>query len=226
MKISALIKLASAAATVGFADAKFTRGSLSKTEEGAKRHIDSTELSMPGQMKDSPGDNAGIAELLAENGVDENGISGFLMALDMSTTKMSSGPARVVCTTIVDEILDFFLFGREVEEGIKVIVCGEDEELTITSLNPSQSPSDVPSAGPTITDVPSAGPTITCGGDIKKGETCQLDSDCGCGLWCDPWGSQCVDCVCPALLICSSNSECGNDLCTGGGIIECPNLRE
>ena len=93
MKISALIKLASAAAaaTVGFADAKFTRGSLSKTEEGAKRHIDSTELSMPGQMKDSPGpgDNAGIAELLAKNGVKEEAISGFLFALD---AKMSSGP--------------------------------------------------------------------------------------------------------------------------------------
>ncbi len=71
MKISTLVASA-AAATVGFADAKFTRGSLSKTEEHAKHHLDSTELSMAGQMKESPGDNAGIAGLLAEKGVNED----------------------------------------------------------------------------------------------------------------------------------------------------------
>ena len=80
MKIISILVASAAAAAIGFADAKFTRGSLYKTKEHADRHLDSTstELSMPGQ----PGDNAGIAELLADDGVSKEVVSGFLFALD------------------------------------------------------------------------------------------------------------------------------------------------
>ena len=77
------------------------------------------------------------------------------------------------------------------EEAIKVIVCGEDEELTITSLKPSQSPSDVPSVIASLkpshspSDVPSAKPSdvpsqspvtvVICGGEVKGGE---IDVQC------------------------------------------------
>lgn len=209
MKISALVKIVSAA-TVGFANAKFTRGSLYKTEESEKRHLDSTDLSMPGQMKDFAGDHAGIAELLAENGVNEKGVSGFLMALD---AKMSSGPARAVCTTIVDEILDFFLLSHEVKEAIKIIICHESEDEESTIIAP------------------------TCDGDKKEGDACNYDDDeCGCGLRCDPYtsGSACLPCKC---LVngeysgnCSSNAECGEGITCSNPQYdvnfaqECPNL--
>eukprot|EP00578_Thalassiosira_sp_NH16_P025728 CAMPEP_0181083522 /NCGR_PEP_ID=MMETSP1071-20121207/4202_1 /TAXON_ID=35127 /ORGANISM="Thalassiosira sp., Strain NH16" /LENGTH=215 /DNA_ID=CAMNT_0023165185 /DNA_START=721 /DNA_END=1368 /DNA_ORIENTATION=+ len=213
MKISALVKIVSAA-TVGFANAKFTRGSLYKTEESEKRHLDSTELSMPGQMKDFAGDSAGIAELLTENGVNEEGVSGFLMALDISAEKMSSGPARAVCTTIVDEILDFFLLSHEVKEAIKIIICSESEDEESTIIAP------------------------TCGGDKKEGDACNYDDDeCGCGLRCDPYtsGSACLPCKCVVngefLGNCSSNAECGEGItCNnpqfdeGFPQSECPNL--
>jgi len=193
MKISALVKLVSAA-TVGFANAKYTRGSLYKTEESEKRHLDSTDLSMPGQMKDFAGDHAGIAELLAENGVNEKGVSGFLMALD---AKMSSGPARAVCTTIVDEILDFFLLSHEVKEAIKIIICHESEGEEITSSTTS---------------------TIIATCVEKEGDACPnyTHSECGCGLYCDfinPQGPTCSPCKC---LVngeysgnCYSNADCG-----------------
>jgi len=117
---------------------------------------------MPMKMKDSPGDNAGIAELLTDDGVSKEVISGFLTALEISGAKMSSGPARDLCATILDEILDFFLFGREVEEAIKVIVCGP-----ITSLKPSQAPSDMPSIG-----------GCQSNGDCDIGEHCGNDRKC------------------------------------------------
>eukprot|EP00578_Thalassiosira_sp_NH16_P027573 CAMPEP_0181098632 /NCGR_PEP_ID=MMETSP1071-20121207/12230_1 /TAXON_ID=35127 /ORGANISM="Thalassiosira sp., Strain NH16" /LENGTH=238 /DNA_ID=CAMNT_0023181241 /DNA_START=48 /DNA_END=764 /DNA_ORIENTATION=- len=235
-----IIVASAAAAAIGFADAKFTRGSLYKTKEHADRHLDSTELSMPGQ----PGDNSGITELLADDGVSKEIVSGFLTALDISAAKMSSGPARDLCTTILDEILDFFLFRREVEEAIKVIICGEDEELTITSLKPSQSPSDVPSAIASLkpshspSDVPSAkpsdvpsqspGPIITCGGDIKEGETCSEDGECGCGLFCNPGTLICSACKCGTSSgsECSSHTDCGSVLCVKTSDYNvCPNMR-
>eukprot|EP00578_Thalassiosira_sp_NH16_P025482 CAMPEP_0181099892 /NCGR_PEP_ID=MMETSP1071-20121207/12900_1 /TAXON_ID=35127 /ORGANISM="Thalassiosira sp., Strain NH16" /LENGTH=210 /DNA_ID=CAMNT_0023182581 /DNA_START=93 /DNA_END=726 /DNA_ORIENTATION=+ len=119
--LSTLIKCAPFA-TISFADGKrFTGRSSYRTEEHTERHLDGTELSMPGpmKMKESPGDNAGIAKLLDDKGVNEEEISGFLMALDISGAKMSSSPASVVCSIILDEILDFFLFSREVEDAIK-----------------------------------------------------------------------------------------------------------
>jgi len=208
MKISALVKLVSAA-TVGFANAKYTRGSLYKTEESEKRHLDSTDLSMPGQMKDFAGDHAGIAELLAENGVNEKGVSGFLMALD---AKMSSGPARAVCTTIVDEILDFFLLSHEVKEAIKMIICSESEDEESTIIAP------------------------TCGGDKKEGDACNDNDECGCGLFCNPYTSPSACLPCKCLVNgeysgnCSSNAECGEGItCSNPQWSvtvpqECPNL--
>jgi len=190
MKIISILVASAAAAAIGFADAKFTRGSFYKTKEHADRHhLDSTELSMPGQMKDSPGDNAGIAELLADDGVSKDVVSGFLFALD---TKMSSGPARDVCTTLLDEILDIFLFSREVEEAIKIILCGEDEEIASTSI-PSQSPSE----GPTVTG------------------QCQDDKNCGLGQYCSPGGPprKCAFCECfrgsgGTTRTCTSEEQC------------------
>jgi len=142
---------------------------------------------MPMKMKDSPGDNAGIAELLTDDGVSKEVISGFLTALEISGAKMSSGPARDLCATILDEILDFFLFGREVEEAIKVIVCGP-----ITSLKPSQAPSDVPSAKPS--DVPSAIASLKpsqAPSDMPSIiGSCQDDDDCVFGENC--WLGVCI----------------------------------
>mmetsp|Transcript_3453 Transcript_3453/g.8768 ORF Transcript_3453/g.8768 Transcript_3453/m.8768 type:complete len:158 (-) Transcript_3453:188-661(-) len=109
--LSILIKLAPFA-TISLADAKrFDGRSPYKTEGRAERHLD-TELSMPGPKK----------------GVDETGIPDTVAALDISGAKMSSGPARVVCSTILNELFDLLLFSREEEEAIKIIVCGEEEE--------------------------------------------------------------------------------------------------
>jgi len=213
MKIISILVASAAAAAIGFADAKFTRGSLYKTKEHADRHL-STELSMPMKMKDSPGDNAGIAELLTDDGVSKEVISGFLTALEISGAKMSSGPARDLCATILDEILDFFLFGREVEEAIKVIVCGP-----ITSLKPSQAPSDVPSAKPS--DVPSAIASLKpsqAPSDMPSTGSCLGDDDCGIGEFCgaSPYGTKkCQDCLCGVSGVfsylgdtCDSDADC------------------
>jgi len=187
MKIISILVASAAAAAIGFADAKFTRGSLYKTKEHADRHLDSTELSMPGQ----PGDNSGITELLADDGVSKEIVSGFLTALEISGAKMSSGPARDLCATILDEILDFFLFRREVEEAIKVIVCGP-----ITSLKPSQAPTIGSCQGDNDCGIgefcgSGAGGTKKClyclcvrGEDDKIAGTCDSNADCSGGFGC------------------------------------------
>jgi len=192
---------------------------------------------MPMKMKDSPGDNAGIAELLTDDGVSKEVISGFLTALEISGAKMSSGPARDLCATILDEILDFFLFGREVEEAIKVIVCGP-----ITSLKPSQAPSDVPSAKPS--DVPSAIASLKpsqAPSDMPSIGSCQDDNDCGIGEFCGYVSGagatkKCLDCLCIKLLLGAPPIEagtCDSDAdCSGAGFRcrnaqignSCPNM--
>jgi len=250
MKIISILVASAAAAAIGFADAKFTRGSLYKTKEHADRHLDSTELSMPGQ----PGDNSGITELLADDGVSKEIVSGFLTALEISGAKMSSGPARDLCATILDEILDFFLFRREVEEAIKVIVCGP-----ITSLKPSQAPSDVPSAKPSDvpsaiaslkpsqapSDVPSAKPSDVPSAiaSLKPSQSpsdvptvtgqCQKDSDCGLGEYCGSANPNrtCANCRCYTSggayeNSCSSDNNCSPfRLCAKNSYyVACPNM--
>jgi len=187
---------------------------------------------MPMKMKDSPGDNAGIAELLTDDGVSKEVISGFLTALEISGAKMSSGPARDLCATILDEILDFFLFGREVEEAIKVIVCGP-----ITSLKPSQAPSDVPSAKPS--DVPSAIASLKpsqAPSDMPSIiGSCQDDNDCGIGEACSAFTKKCQDCLCIKLspFCIDYSSGCSRDADCSGGFAcldefgnTCPNMNE
>jgi len=182
---------------------------------------------MPMKMKDSPGDNAGIAELLTDDGVSKEVISGFLTALEISGAKMSSGPARDLCATILDEILDFFLFGREVEEAIKVIVCGP-----ITSLKPSQAPSDVPSAKPS--DVPSAIASLKpsqAPSDMPSTFSCLGDNDCGIGEFCG-YDNKCQDCICTKFY--EFENSCDSDAdCSGAGFAcltdtdigtTCPNM--
>jgi len=188
---------------------------------------------MPMKMKDSPGDNAGIAELLTDDGVSKEVISGFLTALEISGAKMSSGPARDLCATILDEILDFFLFGREVEEAIKVIVCGP-----ITSLKPSQAPSDVPSAKPS--DVPSAIASLKpsqAPSDMPTIGSCQDDNDCGPGQYCGYVfdNKKCQGCLCGSGGFsfigdtCDSDADC-NERIAGSTCLNadngnaCPNM--
>jgi len=183
---------------------------------------------MPMKMKDSPGDNAGIAELLTDDGVSKEVISGFLTALEISGAKMSSGPARDLCATILDEILDFFLFGREVEEAIKVIVCGP-----ITSLKPSQAPSDVPSAKPS--DVPSAIASLKpsqAPSDMPSTGSCLGDDDCDTGEFCG-YDCKCQDCLCTNQAEWKYENSCDSDADCSVGFacltdtdigITCPNM--
>eukprot|EP00578_Thalassiosira_sp_NH16_P014145 CAMPEP_0181108130 /NCGR_PEP_ID=MMETSP1071-20121207/17465_1 /TAXON_ID=35127 /ORGANISM="Thalassiosira sp., Strain NH16" /LENGTH=125 /DNA_ID=CAMNT_0023191711 /DNA_START=428 /DNA_END=801 /DNA_ORIENTATION=+ len=91
-------------------------------------HGDSA-LSMPQPQpqaqanEESAMDTQRIADLLMAQGIGNESVDDFVSMLklkqDVQGSKMSSGPARVACVKILDEVFDLLLFSGAKEDAIK-----------------------------------------------------------------------------------------------------------